>query len=288
MKPKGSESFDEEYWAKIHQESSRSQQAGGRIVPGKARVCNTHIVLPAFNEEKSLPPLLKRLAAANNHQTEMFVWVVDDGSVDNTAAIALDGVPGLKVRLVSHERNLGLGQAVMTGIISVLQKASDNDVIVVMDADDTHDVEGLDSMIDLVNAGADIAVASRFVSGGDDSTAPLFRRILSRGAALVFKTILPVKDVEDFTSGYRAYRVELLRRAVRHWGERLIEEQGFACMVELLLKLRHLNPVVYETPLVLRYDRKQGKSKLKLVKTMIQYFKLALRDRLSTKPLRDI
>jgi dolichol-phosphate mannosyltransferase len=157
-----------------------------------------------------------------------------------------------------------------------------------MDADDTHDVESLDSMIDLVNAGADIAVASRFVSGGDDSTAPLFRRILSRGAALVFKTILPVKDVEDFTSGYRAYRVELLRRAVRHWGERLIEEQGFACMVELLLKLRHLNPVVYETPLVLRYDRKQGKSKLKLVKTMIQYFKLALRDRLSTKPLRDI
>jgi dolichol-phosphate mannosyltransferase len=176
----------------------------------------------------------------------------------------------------------------MTGIISVLQQALDNDVIIVMDADDTHDVQDISSMIDLVNAGADIAIASRFVSGGDDSTAPMFRRMLSRGASLVFKTVLPVKEIEDFTSGYRAYRVELLRRAVRHWGERLIEEQGFACMVELLLKLRYLHPVIYETPLVLRYDRKQSKSKLKLARTMAQYLRLALRDRLSPEPLRAI
>jgi dolichol-phosphate mannosyltransferase len=246
-------------------------------------------VLPAFNEGKSLPSLLKRLSAINKtYAGEMFAWVVDDGSSDNTAEIALKGEPGLAVNLVSHERNLGLGQAVMTGLMAALQRASDDDAIVVMDADDTHDVTVIDSMIDLINAGGDIAVASRFAPGGDDRTAPLFRRILSRGAAVVFKTILPVKEIEDFTSGYRAYRAGLLRRAVRHWGERLIEEQGFACMVELLLKLRYLEPFVYETPLVLRYDRKQGKSKLKLAKTMIQYFKLAIRDRLSPKPLRDI
>ena len=45
-------------------------------------------------------------------------------------------------------------------------------------------------------------------------------------------------------------------------------------MVELLLKLRYLDPVIYETPLVLRYDRKQSKSKLKLAKTMIKYLSL--------------
>jgi dolichol-phosphate mannosyltransferase len=289
MKTQGSESLAEEYLSKNHQQSSNPQLEEDRVLAGRAKVRNTHIVLPAFNEEKSLPPLLRRLSGINNtYEGEMVAWVVDDGSNDRTADIASKGAPGLAINLVSHEKNLGLGQAVMTGIMAALQKASNDDAVVVMDADDTHDVTVIESMIDLINAGGDIAVASRFSPGGDDSTAPLFRRILSRGAAVVFKTILPVKEIEDFTSGYRAYRAGLLRRAVRHWGERLIEEQGFACMVELLLKLRYLHPVIYETPLVLRYDRKQGKSKLKLVKTMVQYFKLALRDRLSPKPLRDI
>jgi dolichol-phosphate mannosyltransferase len=48
-------------------------------------------------------------------------------------------------------------------------------------------------------------------------------------------------------------------------------------MVELLLKLRYYNPVIQELPLVLRYDRKQGRSKLKLTKTLLQYLKLTLR-----------
>ena len=289
LKPESIKLIDGEDSDKIYQESSQRSKVEGRTALGKAKVANTHIVLPAYNEEGSLPHLLKRLAGvSSNYQGEMFAWIVDDGSEDETATIALRGAPGLNVHLVSHERNMGLGQAVITGIIAVLQKASDNDAIIVMDADDTHDAELIHSMINQINSGADIAVASRFVPGGDDSSAPFFRRILSRGAALVFKTILPIKEVEDFTSGYRAYRVSLLKRAVRHWGERLIEEQGFACMVELLLKLRYLGPTIYEVPLFLRYDRKQGKSKLKLVRTLIQYLKLAIRDRLSPKPLRNI
>jgi dolichol-phosphate mannosyltransferase len=94
--------------------------------------------------------------------------------------------------------------------------------------------------------------------------------------------------VADFTSGYRAYRVGLLKRARGHYGERLIEEQGFACMVELLLKLRHCHPVIVEVPLVLRYDRKQSASKLRLGRTMMQYLKLLIRDRLAPPPFRGL
>ena len=64
-------------------------------------------------------------------------------------------------------------------------------------------------------------------------------------------------------------------------------ERGFACMVELLLKLRYCRPVIAEVPMVLRYDRKQTPSKLKLARTIAQYLKLALRDRLSPPPVRD-
>ncbi|MDQ3404676.1 MAG: dolichol-phosphate mannosyltransferase, partial [Actinomycetota bacterium] len=73
-----------------------------------------------------------------------------------------------------------------------------------------------------------------------------------------------------------------------HWGERLIEEQGFACMVELLLKLRHCEPVITEIPLHLRYDRKQGASKLRLRRTIAQYLKLLVRDRLAPAPYRTL
>jgi len=225
---------------------------------------------------------------SEKNQQNLIAWIIDDGSIDSTAEIARRGHPGLDVKLVTHPKNLGLGQALHSGLREVVRVAGSDDVAVVMDADDTHDVELIASMLEEIDKGADLVIGSRFVNGGDDRTAPLFRRILSRGAALVFSSFMPVRGIQDFTSGYRAYRTDLLSRAVNHWGERIIEERGFACMVELLLKLRFCNPVIMEVPLVLRYDRKQGASKLKVVRTIFQYLRLAFRDRLSPPPYREL
>ena len=249
----------------------------------------THIILPAFNEEESLPSLLERLGNLNQSmEGKLLVWVVDDGSTDGTGDIASKGVTGLDVKLVQHSRNMGLGQALNSGIRAVLEVAGDNDIAIVMDADDTHDVRLIPTMLERIDLGADIALASRYVSGGSDATAPAYRRLLSRGAAFVFRSLLPLKGIHDFTSGYRAYRVSLLRRATSHWGERIIEERGFACMVELMLKLRHCDPRIDEVPMVLRYDRKRGGSKLRIFPTLMQYLKLAIRDRLTPPPFRNI
>jgi dolichol-phosphate mannosyltransferase len=248
----------------------------------------THVVLPAYNEAAGLPLLLHRLADLA-HTEKLTVWVVDDGSSDATAEIATAGVAGLDVRLVRHPVNLGLGQAVRSGLRSVLATAAlDDDIVVVMDADDTHDPALIPRLRAEITGGADVAICSRFVGGGDDTTAPFGRRLLSRGAAILFDRTLRVDGVRDFTSGFRAYRVSLLDRAARHWGERLIEEQGFACMVELLLKLRHCRPVITEVPLELRYDRKQSVSKLRVRRTIVQYVKLLTRDRLSPAPYRAL
>jgi dolichol-phosphate mannosyltransferase len=258
------------------------------IEDAAVRVCGTtHVVLPAYNEAAGLPMLLHRLAELA-HKDKLTVWVVDDGSSDATAEVAATGVPGLDVRLVRHRVNLGLGQAVQSGLQAVLVTAAREDIAVVMDADDTHDPALIPRMRAEIAAGADVAICSRFVMGGDDATAPLGRRLLSRGAAVLFNHTLRVDDVRDFTSGFRAYRVSLLDRAARHWGERLIEEQGFACMVELLLKLRYCRPVITEIPLTLRYDRKQGVSKLRLMRTIMQYLKLLARDRLAPAPYRAL
>ncbi len=245
-----------------------------------------HIVLPAYNEAASLPSLLRRIAEVARTE-QVTAWVVDDGSSDGTADVMAD-VVGLDVRLVRHPVNLGLGQAVQSGLKAALEAAAPDDFVVVMDADDTHDPALVTRLGDEILAGADVVICSRFVAGGDDRTAPLFRRMLSRSAAVLFRRMLGLSDVHDFTSGFRAYRVSVLTRASKHWGQRLVEERGFACMVELLLKLRHCHPVITEVPLELRYDRKQGPSKLKLWRTVAQYLKLLVRDRLTPAPCREL
>jgi dolichol-phosphate mannosyltransferase len=242
----------------------------------------THVVLPAYNEADALPPLLGRLAGVARVEP-LTVWVVDDGSSDATAEVSV-GTAGLDVRLVRHRVNRGLGQAVRSGLWAALKAAGPDDIVVVMDADDTHDPGQLAELRAQIAAGADIVICSRFVDGGDDTTAPSGRRLLSRGAAALFHRTLKMDGVRDFTGGYRAYRASLLDRAVRHWGERLIEEEGFAYTVELLLKLRHCRPVIREVPLLLRYDRKPGASKLRLCRTVGQYAKLLVRDRLTPAP----
>lgn len=245
-----------------------------------------HVILPAYNEEGSLPNLLLRFEELNQRRPDLglVVRVIDDGSADKTAEVAKAGYGLLDVRVRTHERNMGLGQAMLTGVQRGVAGAESNDVIVAMDADDTHDVNLIPKMYDLINEGKDIAIASRFVEGGCDKTAPQFRRFLSRGASVVFKTVFPLDKIGDFTSGYRMYRVSMLQKATAHWGDRLIEEDGFACMVELLLKLRHWKPQIVEVPMKLRYDRKLGESKLNLPRTLRQYLKLALRDRLTPAP----
>lgn len=248
----------------------------------------THVILPAYNEEQSLPPLLSRLSSfSESNRLQMIVWIVDDGSTDGTGDVAARGFEGLSVKLVTHPRNLGLGQALHSGLREVLRVAATDDVAVVMDADDTHDVNLIMLMLERIDQGADLVVGSRFVEGGDDSTAPQFRRLLSWSRPAVQD-----RATGGWDQGFHERIPGVPHRPTppRHepLGERIIEERGFACMVELLLKLRWCNPTISEVPLALRYDRKQGASKLKILRTIVQYVRLAFRDRLSPPPYRQL
>ncbi len=242
------------------------------------------VVLPAYNEAEALPPLLRRLhsVSVGHFGSALSVIVVDDGSSDGTAQAA-QAAEGLEVRVVSHPVNRGLNEAIRSGLLAAMEQVGDDDIVVTMDADDTHAPGLISRMTMLIEEGNDVVVASRYAPGGRVLGVPLSRRILSRGASLLFRALYPVRGVRDYTCGYRAYRAGLLRAAFARWGDQFISEPGFSCMVDILLKLSRLGAVVTEAPLVLRYGRKPGKSKMNVRRTMAQTLSLLARRRLGLK-----
>lgn len=237
------------------------------------------LVLPAYNEERSLPALLERcIPVGPDLQKRGFdfkVVVVDDGSKDGTIAAAKSFEGRLQIEVVPHVVNRGLGAALRTGLAAGLERAQDGDTIATMDADNTHDPMLLGRMLDRLQAGADVVIASRYEPGGEEIGLSPVRRVLSRGASFLLSAVLPVKGARDYTCGYRMYRVSVLRNAAKAWGDKLVEEAGFTCMAEVLLKLGRGGARVAEVPLVLRYDLKEGASKMKVGRTIARYFALS-------------
>lgn len=248
-------------------------------------------VLPAYNEERSLPPLLDRYvalsAALDARGKSLHVIVVDDGSTDATIARAEAFAPRLRIEVIPHEVNRNLGAALRTGLTAAIARAADGDVISTMDADNTHDPSILVDMWSRLDAErADIVIASRYAPGGREVGLTRLRQFLSRGASFMMSLVAPVSGARDYTCGFRLYRAAMLRRAHGVWGERLIEEAGFTCMAEVLLKLGRGGARVTEAPLVLRYDLKEGASKMKVMRTIGRYFVMA--SRLRSNPIPSV
>jgi dolichol-phosphate mannosyltransferase len=246
-----------------------------------------YIVLPAWNEAANLPALLRNMKESLEEAglTEYLVVVIDDGSTDGTAAVVTSLSPDLPVTLRENERNLGLAETLKRGLTWVVGLSrDDDDIIVTMDADNTHTPGLIFRMVQAVREGNDVVIASRYRYGARVRGVSASRRLLSLGASWLFRVVFPMWGVRDYTSGFRGYRAGLLRRAFQELGpDRIISERGFACMVDILLKLREFDPLVTEVPLILRYDQKKGASKMHVGRTVRETLYLMVRRRLRLK-----
>lgn len=229
------------------------------------------VVVPAFNEEKDLPQLLVNLGTALDKLSRPYhIVVVDDGSADRTAAIASEAAQTLPVHLVRHPKNLGLGRAIQTGLTEARKFGG---IVVTMDADNSHDPAYIADMIAQFETNdVDLVICSRYQPGSRIMGLNAFRRMLSYGCYMTMKTLLPYRNVRDYSTGFRAYDAAILDRLVVRFGERMVEQSGFACMLELIAKLRTVGARVIEIPYTLRYDQKQGVSKLRIMRTIRQYY----------------
>jgi len=235
------------------------------------------IVLPAYNEEDAILPLITDIKRILGERFNAFeVIVVNDGSTDNTAKIVSDlNLPMLK--LVEHTRNKGLGESIKTGLLYSLKNSDENDIIVTMDADNTHSPGLIHRMSAFIEEGNDVVIASRYRPGARVIGLTLARKIISFGGNMLFRLLFPTRGVKDYTSGYRAYRAGVLSRAFELWENSFINEPGFSCQLDILLKLRKMRVIMNEVPLILRYDQKEGASKMNVTSTMIDTLKLVVK-----------
>ena len=238
------------------------------------------VVLPAYNEEGGLPDLLsaiERVFAINGR--EYHIIVVDDASTDSTAEIAREAAAELPLTLVQHKINQNLPGALRTGFETAIKFADEHDVIITMDGDNTHPPAIMNLLLQKIAEGYDVMIASRFQPGSRVCGVPSSRVLTAFGARMLFKFIMPIPAVRDYTCGYRAYRTNVLRDSMAYYGDQWVTEKGFSCMVDVLLKMRRFNYVMGEVPMLLRYDQKEGASKMKVLQTIGQTIKLLLKRR---------
>ncbi len=234
--------------------------------------------MPAYNEALVIGELLAQAVDVFNREgIRWTIVVVDDGSSDETAQIVEEAARrNPAIRLARHERNRGLGPAILTGLTTALQISSDDSALVVcMDADLTHQPAIIPAMRRAADDGADLVIASRFQPASAQIGLSPFRRFLSWGARHLFAFSLGLPGVHDYTCGFRGIRASLLARGFERFGaEGLISRRGFACTDELLIKLALLEPQIQEVPFTLRYDLKRGKSKIQLGVTIAETLRL--------------
>ena len=206
--------------------------------------------------------------------------VVDDGSTDRTPQILRQFADRHPLDIITHRVNEGLGASLRDALYFVAEHANDDDVVVTMDADDTHPPELLPGMLArLAHCDCDVVIASRYRRGARTEGLGARRRLMSFGARLLFQIVFPIPGVRDYTSGFRLYRVHLIKQAFDQLGNRFCDRPGFDCTADILLRLAGLGGRFREVPMVLHYGRKGTASKMRVARTVFDTLNLMLQRR---------
>jgi dolichol-phosphate mannosyltransferase len=214
----------------------------------RATVC-----LPTYDERANIEQMVRALQGVLRDGDR--VLVIDDSSPDGTGELADELAGELPFVSVLHRpRKEGLGPAYLAGFRQAL--AGDAELVLEMDCDFSHDPADVPRLIAAVEAGADLALGSRYVEGGAVRNWGLLRRIVSEGGSFYARVLLGT-NVRDLTGGFKCYR----RRVLETIDLDAIHSKGYAFQIETTYRALRAGFRVVEVPITFA-DREVGGSKM--------------------------
>jgi len=237
------------------------------------------VLLPAYNEEKSFPPLIDKLSSTLSQTKKDYKFLIcNDGSTDGTSEILHEYSRNFPIEVIEHPINRGLGESSRDLFERAVQVGKSGDIIIRMDCDDTHEPKYIPEIIKKIAQGYDVVVASRFEKGGGQMGVSGYRALISRCANLFMKIFFPISGLREYSCGYRGYRYDKIKEAIDFFGNNFIQLKGlgFTCTLEKLVKLKLIGAKFGEIPFVHRYDQKQSESKMVSSITTLGYLVMTL------------
>jgi len=207
------------------------------------------LCLPTYNERENLERMIAALEPLG-----VRVLVIDDNSPDGTGEIA-DRLAAERgwLTVLHRPAKQGLGRAYVDGFRHAL--ASGAELVLEMDCDFSHDPADVPRLIAAVEAGADLALGSRYVTGGGTANWGLVRQLISRGASIYTRVLL--MPIHDATGGFKCFRRHVLESIELE----SIDAAGYVFQIETTYRTLRKGFRVVEVPI--RFvDRTAGQSKM--------------------------
>ena len=222
------------------------------------------VMTPTFNERDNIDEFVRRTRAA---VPDAHIFVVDDASPDGTGERVIElAASDPLLSLMSRDSARGYAAASRDGLSRISTQGFD--AIVTIDCDLSHDPRDIPMLLEALSRGADVAIGSRYVPGGGVRNWPLSRRLLSLWGNWYTSFMLGL-GVRDCTSGFRAYRSEVVRSGV----VAATTSDGYSFLTEVLYRLRggfvgaggapdeHVRWRITEVPIIYT-ERVAGESKM--------------------------
>ena len=197
------------------------------------------IVIPAYNEEKRLPPSLRTiLDYLSSVEYSWDIVVVDDGSTDATSELAREILDGVDHTILRNEPNQGKARSVQRGLIE-----SSGRVALFSDSDLSTPIEEAEKLLSAIAEGADVAIASRQLRGSViEVRQPWYREFAGRAFGTVNRLLLG-HGIQDTQCGFKAFTRAAVEAITPH--QKVL---GWAFDAEMMLIARRLRLRIDQLP----------------------------------------